>query len=530
MHTKASWLLLVLVYSFAGCGDRDKSLQASVNVVDVAPLGDDLAYVQSDGMVQRLNVLAANPEPRTVKVPTTTAPRLVVKRPTSELEPVDELLIVSDGKTDQFGQELQPPALTAMTGDGSRRVYTLKDRGQQMRISDDGQIAILFNDPTYDERTSLLSNPGEVAIVDLGQQQQDGKNPTIRNLDTVGGPPNSVEFPALTVDGSTRRFALFTFPNGVSLIDLANSTEPGHKLDLTAWVSAGAVSPSAGFAIAADPNGNEIFLKSNGSKFVEVISVSAAVDGGVDVSLKQLTVGSVAPGAISVFSNENGTQLVATLGGALALVDTEEDSVTTATLSHSANLIHMFRAKSPDDPQVSQRALVYAPGETRATFVDLESLPYEHERALTMVEFGEPISMIREIEFLSGRVLVFLSGGGVDILDLTTRHWVPIDSPVALNLVVADRERGRVWVSAGGDKRLAYMDFGTDANSGTLTVPNSVQLDDTVQKFFRLGTADSAKVAVTHYPSGGAVTLLDALKPERATAKRLEGFLYSDVL
>jgi hypothetical protein len=510
--------------SVAGCGSRDKSLDEAVSVVGTNQLGTDLAFVQTNGLVQRLNVLTGDPKPVTTKVQTTTAPRLLVKRPSQDAN-VDEVLIVADGQTDQHGQILQQPALTSISSAGETKVYSLADRGQQMRISDDGRFAILFQDPTWQDPSSLLTNPGEVAIVDLLAAPEAGKNPTIRNLDTVGGPPNSVSFPAL-ID---RRFAFFTFPNGASLIDLANPTEPGHKFDLTGWLPVGGVSASSGFAMAAEPNGNEIYLKTNSSQFVEVIGVSASSDGVVDVSLKQLTVGTVPPGSISVYSSAGRTQLVATLNNNVALVDTDEDSVTTAALSRVADRILMFQGASPDDTGVKQRALLYASGQTGATFVDLESMASERERALSPVEFGAPINVLRQVPFLPGHALVFLSNGGVDILDLTTRHWSPIDSPIALTLAVADAERNRVWVSAPGDERVSFLDFGSGGQS-TLTVNHTVQLDNPVQALFRMGTAGSARVVVTHDQAGGAVTLLDATEPQRATAKKLEGFLYSDLL
>ena len=533
MQKQTFWLLLAMVCSASACSSRDSNLETSVTVVGVAPIGTDLAYVQSNGVVQRLNVLASDPKPVTSKVSTTSAPRLVVKRPSTSLTaPVDELLVVGDGKSNDYAEVLEPPALTALDSAGGMRVYPLVDPGQQMSISDDGRFAILFVDPSYNNSKPLLTNPAEVAIVDLEAGYQANVNPTIRNIDTVGGPPNAVWFPELTVGTASQRYAFFTFPNGASLIDLANPTELGHKIPLTSWLSAGGISSASGFSMVAEPSGNEIYLKSNNSKNVEVVTVmpSATVSGDVDVSLKQLSVGSVAPGAISVYSNSSGTQLVATLGSAVALVDTSEDSVTTAALTHLANQILMFQGASPEDTGIKQRALLYASGTTKATFVDLESFVSEPERALDPVEFGESISTIQQIEFLSGQVLVFLSGGGVDILDLTSRHWVPIDSPIALTLVQADKERSRVWVSAPGDKRIAYLDFGTNTDQSTLTVKSSVELDDPVRSFFRMGAAGSSRVVVNHGQAGGAVTLLDAVNPQRATAKKLEGFLFSDLL
>ena len=524
--TKYSSLMTMVACVWA-CGHDDVATHQPASVVGVAPSGNDLAYVQSNGVVQRVTVMSDNPSPATSKTTITSKPRLVVKRPSSESNPTDELLVVSDGSSDEYGQVLEAPALTALSVNGDKRVYPLADAGQQMRLSDDGQFAVLFNDPSYEDTSSLLTNPGEVAIVDLNQGSQSG-NPLIRNLDTVGGPPNSVWFPTLTVGPTTRRFAFFTFPDGVSLIDLDNRTEPGHKLDLSGWLPSGGINTSAGFAMAEDSTSNEIYLKTNTSKYVETITVmpSTTVDGGVDVSLKQLTVGNIAPGAIDVYADSVGTELVATLTNAVALVATDEDSVTTVGLTYMADRILRFTAASPDDPNPKQRALLYSLGQMGVTFVNLESLAKDTDRALQAVDFGQSISAIRQVQFMPEQVLVFFTGGGVDILDLATRRWVPVDSPVPLNLVVADGNR--VWMSNPGDSRIAFLDFGTDTNHSTFTVKNPVKLDDPIQRFYRMDGLGNFRVVVTHDQVGGAVTLLDAHNPQRSSAKKIEGFLFSN--
>ncbi len=532
MATRKYLCLFSLVSFTWACGHSDAKLTEPATVVNVAPLGSDLAYVQSNGVVQRLNVMSDAPSPATTKIPITSTPRIVVKRPFVSDAPVDELLIVSDGKNDQYGQPLESPALTVLPAQGDKRVYPLVDRGQQMKLSDDGQFAILFNDPKFEDPTRLLTNRGEVAIVDLTPENQSGE-PIIRNLDTVGGPPNAVWFPELTVGGEMRRFAFFTFPDGVSLIDLAHPLEAGKKIELNGWLPSGGITADPGFAVTADANSNEIYLKTSNSNFVETITVmpSPTDDAGidVDVSLKQLTVGSSPPGAIDVYPGEAGTQLVATLNTSVALVETDEDSVTTVGLKYKADRILRYSAAAPDDPNAKQRALLYSIGQVGVTFANLESLKKDTDRALQAVEFGQSISAIRQVQFMPEQVLVFFAGGGVDILDLATRHWVPIDSPVPLNLVVADIESSRVWVSNPGDDRIAFLEFSSDANHTTFTVENTIQLDDAVEQFFRMEGSSHHRVAVIHDQVGGAVTLLDATNPQRSSAKKLEGFLFSNL-
>lgn len=548
-------LVLALLNSLA-CGSRDSRLLGNVEVKGVAPLGGDLAYVQSNGVVQRLNVMGANPQPITTKVAITSNPRLILKRPhDATSSPVDELLVVSDGQSDQYGQVIEKPALTALTAQGAKREYPLVNPGQQLQVSDDGQFAILFNNPNYIDSTSLLTNPGEVAIItDLSATS----DPVIVSLDTVGGPPFAVWFLKLNLatPGNTlesRPFALFAFPQGVSLIDLNNPTDPGLKLPLTGWLPSGGMDINSGFGVVFDPGSTEsqaeIYLKNNNSSDIEVLSVTSVTatgDSGTDnpfnVSVRTLTVSnSATPTAFAIYSLTSGTQqltrLLATVGDSVASVTTDSDVVTSVPLSMPANQILPFDATAPDDPTVRHRALLYqsdptgANLETGVTFVDLEDLETSKTEALQAVDFGAKISSVLQLPQMSSQLLIILSGGGIDILDLATRHWSPINSNVPITLMVADSMRNRLWVSGAGDNRIGYVDLGTiDATQPTLTIDKSTQLDDPVQYIFRLDNSGISRAIVTHDQAGGAVTLLDATTPARSTARKLEGFLLSDLL
>jgi len=108
----------------------------------------------------------------------------------------------------------------------------------------------------------------------------------------------------------------------------------------------------------------------------------------------------VAPGAIDVYADKVGTQLVATLNNAVALVATDEDSVTTVGLTYPADQILRFTGAAPDDPTPKQRALLYSMGQKGVTFVNLESLAKDTDRAVQAVDFGQSISAIRQVEFM----------------------------------------------------------------------------------------------------------------------------------
>ncbi len=541
MQMKMRLALTLAILNACACGNRESRLLDKVDVKGIAPLGGDLAYVQSSGVVQRLNVMGVNPQPKTTKISITSNPRIVIRRPG-----VEELLVVSDGRSDQYGQVIEPPALTVLPDQNSKREYPLVDPGQQMKLSDDGKFAVLFNDPSYVDTTSLLTNPGQVAIIGL---DKDKYPPTdiIHSLDTVGGPPFAVWFLTLNVGTQVGRpFALFAFPQGISLVDLDSPDDKEPKLDLTRWLPSGGMDKTSGFGVAFDQGSAEIYLKNSHSSDIKVLSVAPGIpttDGGsgntVNISVRSLTVSnSTAPGAFDVYSLASGSRLLATVGNSVASVTTDSDTVTSVALSTPANQILRFDAKAPKDPNSGQRALLYQTDPTggslqsSVTFVNLEDLEIGKAAALETVDFGAKISSVVQLPNLPLQLLVILSGGGIDVLDLEKRHWSPIDSKVPITLTAATSNR--LWVGSAGDNRIGYVDLSnsdpTDPTSAVMLTIKSTQLDSPVQQMFQMNQSSNSRVIVTHDQVGGAVTWVDANNPERSAAHKLEGFLLSDLL
>jgi|GEM_PF-2154965 len=538
--------LTVLLISSA-CSTRDSQLESKIDVVGVAPLGGDLAYVQSSAVVQRLNVMGADPKPVTTKTAIRSNPRIVAKRAyLSTATPVDELMVVSDGTRDAYEQVLEAPALTVLDAQGNTRAYELAQSGQQLAQSPDGTFAVLFEDPKTTGNNALLSNPNEIAIVDLSKDPSSAGavNPTIRTLDPVGGIPQAVWFARLKIAAQDRPFLLFSFPKGVSLIDPLNPTDPGHKIDLSNWVATSTGSTPVAEAVV-DPDAAKIYLRNVDSPDVQVISVTASAvgSGAVDLSQNTLTVGAISPSSspssFAVYSQTDGTRLVATVGSKVAVVAADSNTVATVQLPYPANHIFTFDGTAPKDGTVRHRAVLYqvpGPGISAATgitFVNLEDLEQTTTKALQAVDLGSTglgstLVSILQLSSMPNSLLLFLQQGGIEILDLQTRHWSLIGSTVGITATVGDTMLNRAWVSASGVSRLGYLDFGPPSQPA-LTI-GDVLLDNPIKSFFRMDKGDIDRVVVWHDQVGGAVTLLDAKIPVRPTAKRLEGFLLSDLL
>jgi hypothetical protein len=310
------------------------------------------------------------------------------------------------------------------------------------------------------------------------------------------------------------------------------------------------------FGVVADTNSAEIYLKHSHSGDIKVISVTpgtSTADGGaenpVEISVRSLTASNsvvpIAPDAFDIYSLGTSSRLLATVGNSVASITTDSDTVTTIPLSIPANQILQFDATAPNDPTVRRRAVLYqtaaagASLQSGVTFVNLADLETSKTQALQAVDFGTSVSSVLQFPNLPNQLVVILSGGGIDVLDLETRHWSPIESIKPINVMFADTtpKRNRLWVGHSGDNRIGYVDLENsnldDPNSSlNLTINKSTELDNPVQQIFHMYNANPliSRVIVTHDQVGGAVTLINADTPERSTAIKLEGFLLSNLL
>jgi hypothetical protein len=545
MRLPESITLVTALVCTLGCGGRDRRLEEGATVKGVQALGGDLAYVQSNAVMQRVNVMAGDPQPRTTKTAIRSTPRTLAKRPSPDPSaPIDELLIVSDGRTDAYGEVIENPALTAVSTTNDLRVYELHQPGQLMRPSADGKWAVLFDDPAGPSSDTLLTNPNEIAIVDLTQPPSNHENPVIRTIDAVGGSPQAAWFATLKFDSGTTTipFVLFSFPRGISLTRLDVPADPGFKIPLESWVPDTGSGKAPVADVQVDPDAAKIYLRNAVSGDVQVLSVTLAPEGSdsgdpnrVLVSQNTLTVGTYAPSDFRVYSEPDPTspdvpttRLVVTIGKSVSVVDADSNTVTSVSLTYAADKVFPFDGMSPKDAATRHRAVLYKVGETGLTFVDLEDLEQKTTKAIQSVDLVSAIGSVVQVPSMKDSLLIFMAGGGIEVLDLQTRRWSPIGSAVGITATVADPSQNRSWVTNPGDNRVGYLDFG---NSAQPTLSNGeIRLDNPVSQFFRLDSGSMKRVIVTHDRNEGLLTLFDAVKPARPTAKKLEGFLLSDLL
>jgi hypothetical protein len=235
---------------------------------------------------------------------------------------------------------------------------------------------------------------------------------------------------------------------------------------------------------------------------------------------------------MALFDTPEGRRLLVVSPGSgvarASVIDARTSRSTPLQLDAPATRILMFDAVSPAEPQVRRRALlVGVGGAAQVAFLDLDRLEELGTRNLDTRAMGAVPNAV--LPLLDRGLVVIQHGsgggaGGLSVVDLARRTVAPLVAAAGSRVVVGPAGSDRLWVVPG-----------TDARLGFLTLPalqaNEVRLDAGVRQVLPLdrGKDGRTRVVVDHPGAGGRLTVLDADKPERVTARSLAGFLYTDL-
>jgi hypothetical protein len=519
---------LALVLLQTACTAWEPAYSEHWQVLPPAALDTRLAFVEATNARVFL-VDPARPEAPARVVPVGTAPALAVRR-----RGADQLLVLSRGERGGPGVMPQPASLAVIPADPGRAPTTLPlaSRFTALSQSDDGRFAIAHFAPATSTGETLF-NPNEIAIVDL----QAGTPPVARTIRSFGGVPRQVVFsPPLALPEGPRTLAVFLSDNYVTLLDLDHPTRSEITVPLTLPDDHRTLVPLQVLFEAADPAVYVRVDRSNDIYALRLLPVPPAerADGGNDFTpaLSQLAAGN-APADMALYTAADGPRLlvVSPASRDAFVIDARSSRSTRIPLDDAASRIHLFEAAGPGDPQRRPRALLIGAGlEAQSVgFLDLDQLEQQGRRNLDTRSMGAPAL---DSLFFPGRGLAVVlhraqpARAGVSVIDLAHRTVSPIFAEVPPARIALGPTSERIWVSAESGLQLGFIDLGSLA-------PGEVRLDAPITAVLPLPRAADGKtrvVAVHGANPAGAITVLDADKPDRATARVIEGFLLQDLL
>jgi hypothetical protein len=211
------------------------------------------------------------------------------------------------------------------------------------------------------------------------------------------------------------------------------------------------------------------------------------------------------------------------------VIDARTSRSTRIALDEAASRIHLFEAAGPGDPKSRPRALLIGTGlaSRSISFLDLDQLETQGRRNLDSRPMGAPAL---ESLFFPARGLAAVlhraqpaAPGSASSISRNGR-WPP-SSPRC-------RPPGSPWRrTRSGSAPRAATDWASSASRRW--APGEVRLDAPISAILPLARAADGKnrVVVVHGADpAGSLTVLDGDKPERATARAVEGFLLQDLL
>jgi hypothetical protein len=517
---KAKLTLAIAALCALGCGGRAEEIEQAVTWLErPLALGDKLVLItREDPRAFLLDVSELETPAQIAELPH--EPIAAWKR-----NGANEALVLCQGRRASADQDAEPAVLAVVESNGDVRRYPVGgDPFDSLTQSGDGRYAFLFKKEGADR---LLGNPNEVAIVDLDEADADLAVEQ-RTLRSFGDSPQAVIFsPTMNIVGQERRLAVVLSQANVTLIDLDHLDRVETTVQLSS-PGGGAVAPAQ---VLFNPAAPEIYVRGSGSDDVFVFNLaerppSDEVEEGGEHNdfrpfIDQLGVGG-RPSDMVLYTGADGDArlLVLANGSQAAVVTAGTSQVTSVELSEEASRALLFEGASPRDREVAQRALLYREEGTAVTFLDLEDLEERGSRNLEVLPLDRPIDRLIPMPE-EQRVLIIHGDNGVSLVDLEGRTISPLTSSAELTDALFDATRGQLWVGPPGQPFVGLLELDTGETPEVL-------LDEDVDQLVPM--FDAGHMVVLHRSTVGHLTVLDAARPTRESARSLRGFVVADLL
>lgn len=448
----------------------------------------------------------------------------------------DEVLVLSRGVRGDVGIDPEAARLTVVPTDRTiaARTFTLGSPFNAVAQTADGRFAFVYY-RAQPNLGRLLFNPNEVAIVDL-DAAPGAQNPRSRTVRSFGGVPDDVVFsPRFTFADGPRTLAVVLSAAYLTLIDLDHPDRSEITVRLTLPEDTRTIHPRQ---VLFDTENATLYVRADESDDVYVLPLVAvppdqrgASGNDFRPTVNQLGVGRQ-PSDMALFgAGADRRLLVASAGTAEAdVIDARSNRVTQVPIASRATHVLLFDARSPSDPTVRPRALLYADDRSANTvsFVDLENLEVRRARNV------EPIYLTRTIVAsvpVPGQNVVLFQhdnapgAAGISLLRLDDRTASPIYAEVSLSAASFGVDQQTLWLGTPQTDRVGFIDL-------TTFHPGEVRVDAPVVTVMPLSgdTSGHRRVIAVHDGIGGSITVIDGNDPRRETAVSYAGFLFTDLV
>lgn len=513
--------LLPLLALLAGCPEDAPLFQAPYATLGPVAVGGRIAWVdQSRGLVHLVTPsLEGDVDHDVVRIGHD--PEVVTTDRQGE-----RLLVVTHGTAGGPGLPAEDQALwvvDAATAVAER--WDVRSPFTAVAAHPDGHRLFLHFDQSVHQRTELVYNAHEIAVVDL-DVPAGPDNPrldTVRSFEQV---PNRVEFaPTLQIAGEELDFAAVLGADYVTLFDLDHPDRTEVSIPLTLDPTLDHVDPTQVVFHQPDPSVDPVlYVAASGSQDVFAFTLRGIEDtttGGHHfvVAPNLYAVGALPTDLTPVDLDHGGALLVTTGAPRLWIIDTRSSQATAVQLEAPAARVLEVPAV---EGAVPEELLLWAPNSPVVQLALVAGLADSVERDINAISLPGGVADVQLLpDGVSAAVVHDDAHRSVSILRLDDRSASALTATAPLNRSVWSADGGTLFVAAGSDARLSIIDV-ADRH------PEDLRLDEVPTGLFLVQGADV--LVVTHASAEGLVTLVDATRPTRATARMLQGFLLEGLL
>ncbi|HYJ10808.1 MAG TPA: hypothetical protein VEX18_17420 [Polyangiaceae bacterium] len=521
----ACFLLLV-----SACGERPAAWDAGFSPGNDASGAKQIVGLTGSVAVldPGLNQLMMLTSPRPLELSTTRLPvgRDVVKFATSPGR--DQLFVLSRGVQPQLRSSDEAPQLRVFDGGIAPQQleqYKLQDPYEQLEVDPQGEWLIVHGSE------GLVSNPNELLLLRLGQNNPSDSELPSKTLDSYGGKPIRFTFTSeLSVPGAeARRLLVVQREKDLAVIDLADLNAPEITVPLPANGSGGYTSP---VAVAyhegvADEVGAMLAVQLAGDSNVFLLTLGRGNDEhALTLEANLVDVGGV-PSTIDFVQTKKGgglrlAALVPSRSAAM-LIEPGTGTVQEVKLPQPFDKIRRITGDVADGSG-DEIALLYGKTNTIA-FWRLGATTGTPYRSIDAYDISISVDNVLDIpgaEFADRKILAGgTTGPGRQfyVLDLSERKSFPLDALRNLTLNLSP-DGQRLWAFEPGATGFAQLTFEP-------LQPSSLYSQEPIDFVHDFATqrSEAERSAMTLHvlPQNGghtlAATLFDGLSPSSAHTK-----------
>lgn len=394
--------------------------------------------------------------------------------------------------------------------------YELSMAFGSIRFSQDGRIAVLAN--LEGDQASGFYNPGEIAILDLGQAPG-SENPARIALDTKGRSLRNILFlEPLIVGGAERRFVAVTLRGAVKLLDLDAPSAPMPIVPLAAGADLSGDSVRQ-VEVVGEAEGRSAMLLVRTDRSQDILAVTLwASEEGLGASVNQLGVGGYPLGMALRIDESTGqvhAVILAQKGNLahLAVVDVDTSERFDIDLLESADRLVLLTEGD---------LAIFGEQGTRVYFLSLSQVLSLRESALTELKLHAKIESIHPIDTM--RFIVTDMNSAEALL-------VNLEKRKATRLYLGQWNHN--WAGGAVYEDTVFLLLPDRQTVGLVDLsanaPSSLLLDDWVQGLYLL--KDQGIGLAWHEDiAWGRVTMFPLENPRREAARVFDGFLMSGAL